>query len=115
MTRAVYDEIGVDYTAGRRPDPGWAAAIAAACGDARSLVNVGAGAGSYEPRAMAVTAVEPSNLMLAQRPRAADAVAVARGIARLADDLASGVWTARHSSLLALDAFDAGFRLLVSG
>ena len=51
----VYDEIGVGYTDHRRPDPRIAAQIDAALGDARSVCNVGAGAGSYEPDSTAIT------------------------------------------------------------
>jgi SAM-dependent methyltransferase len=64
----LYDRIGQAYTAVRREDPRIAAAIHAALGDARTVVNVGAGAGSYEPRDRDVIAVEPSPVMLAQRP-----------------------------------------------
>jgi SAM-dependent methyltransferase len=60
--------IGDSYAAYRRPDPRIFAAIQAAFGDARTIVNVGAGAGSYEPVERDVTAVEPSAAMRAQRP-----------------------------------------------
>ncbi len=63
-----YDRIGPGYGLVRREDPGIASLIRDALGDARSLVNVGAGAGSYEPRDLSVTAVEPSSEMIAQRP-----------------------------------------------
>ena len=65
---SVYDRIGATYTATRRPDPRIAAAIAEALGDARTLVNVGAGTGAYEPPDRRVVAVEPSGAMLRQRP-----------------------------------------------
>jgi SAM-dependent methyltransferase len=64
----LYDEIGHGYRAHRRPDPRLAAAIARALGGADTVVNVGAGAGSYEPGDRRVIAVEPSSAMLAQRP-----------------------------------------------
>jgi hypothetical protein len=64
-----YDTIGRDYARTRREDPRFAAAIAAALADARTVVNVGAGAGSYEPRDRHVVAIEPSDVMAAQRPR----------------------------------------------
>jgi len=64
----LYDTIGIDYARLRRPDPRIAARIHAALGDAQSVLNVGAGAGSYEPEGRAVTAVEPSVRMIAQRP-----------------------------------------------
>ena len=64
----LYDRIGQGYTAVRRTDPRIAAAVHAALGDARTIVNVGAGAGSYEPRDRDLIAVEPSPVMLAQRP-----------------------------------------------
>ncbi len=71
MAEAAYDRIGVGYRQVRRPDPRIAARIEAALGDARSVVNVGAGAGSYEPGDRAVTAVEPSRVMIEQRPAGA--------------------------------------------
>lgn len=65
---AIYDTIGVDYANLRKPDPRIAAHINAALGDARTVLNVGAGAGSYEPVDRDVTAVEPSAEMIRQRP-----------------------------------------------
>jgi SAM-dependent methyltransferase len=62
----------------RREDPRLAARIRAALGDARSVLNVGAGAGSYEPPDLEVTAVEPSAVMRAQRPPGAAPVVDAR-------------------------------------
>jgi SAM-dependent methyltransferase len=63
-----YDRIGVGYREFRRADPRIAARIEEALGNARSVLNVGAGAGSYEPAGREVTAVEPSTEMIAQRP-----------------------------------------------
>jgi SAM-dependent methyltransferase len=63
----LYDAIGVDYGHHRRPDPRIAAAITDALGAADSVLNVGAGAGSYEPSDRAVVAVEPSLAMIRQR------------------------------------------------
>ena len=63
-----YDRLGTSYTATRREDPDLAAQILAALGDGRTLLNVGAGAGAYEPRDRTVLAVEPSPVMIAQRP-----------------------------------------------
>ena len=65
---ALYDRIGRSYVATRAEDPRIAAAIRDALGDARTVLNVGAGSGSYEPRDREVTAVEPSAVMRAQRP-----------------------------------------------
>jgi SAM-dependent methyltransferase len=64
----LYDAIGTTYTRTRRTDPRIAAQIWAALGDARTVLNVGAGTGSYEPADRDVLAVEPSALMRAQRP-----------------------------------------------
>ncbi len=64
----IYDEIGPGYATGRRADPRIAAAVLTALGDAKTVVNVGAGAGSYEPTDRSVLAVEPSQQMRAQRP-----------------------------------------------
>jgi SAM-dependent methyltransferase len=82
----LYDTIGVGYGRWRRPDPRIAAAVAEALGDAASVVNVGAGTGSYEPVDRPVVAVEPSPAMLRQRPRgAAAAVQAAAGDLPFAD------------------------------
>jgi SAM-dependent methyltransferase len=64
----LYDRIGRGYGDVRRPDPRLAERIWRALGEARTVVNVGAGAGSYEPPDREVTAVEPSEVMIAQRP-----------------------------------------------
>src|SRR5437867_4067809 len=71
----LYDEIGVDYSAYRRPDPRIASAILRALGEADTVVNVGAGTGSYEPTDRVVVAVEPALTMIRQR-RAGSAPAV---------------------------------------
>lgn len=68
---AFYDTIGIDYAQLRRPDPRIAAQIEQALGAARTVLNVGAGAGSYEPADRVVTALEPSVAMIGQRPAAA--------------------------------------------
>lgn len=66
-----YAVLGRNYVRSRQPDPRIAAAVTAALGEARSVVNVGAGAGSYEPTDRRVVAVEPSPRMIGQRPPAA--------------------------------------------
>src|SRR5262249_18780277 len=65
---ADYGTIGIAYTDYRQPDPRIGAQINRVLGDARTVLNVGAGAGSYEPTDRQVTAVEPSESMRAQRP-----------------------------------------------
>lgn len=76
---ADYGAVGFGYARYRRPEPTFVAAIRDALGDATTLLNIGAGAGSYEPSDLDVTAVEPSAAMRAQRPvgsaRVIDAVA----------------------------------------
>jgi SAM-dependent methyltransferase len=62
-----YACFGRGYALRRRPDPGIAALIHHALGSARTVLNVGAGAGSYEPTDRAVVAVEPAEPMIAQR------------------------------------------------
>lgn len=77
MTAATdpYAVLGVSYAARRQPDPRIAAHIRAALGGARTVLNVGAGTGSYEPRGPRIVAVEPSPVMIGQRPpRAAPAI-----------------------------------------
>jgi SAM-dependent methyltransferase len=68
MAVTLYDRIGASYDATRGTDPRIAAHIWAALGDARTVLNVGAGSGHYEPPDREVTAVEPSETMIAQRP-----------------------------------------------
>ena len=65
---ALYDEIGVGYALGRRTDQRWLTPVLAALGGARTVLDVGAGTGSYEPADRAVYAVEPSSEMIRQRP-----------------------------------------------
>jgi SAM-dependent methyltransferase len=64
----LYDTIGATYTVTRHTEPRIAARIWDALGDARTVLNVGAGTGSYEPPDREVLAVEPSAVMRAQRP-----------------------------------------------
>jgi SAM-dependent methyltransferase len=67
----LYDNIGATYTVTRRTEPRIAAQLWDALGDAWTVLNVGAGTGSYEPSDREVTAVEPSAVMRAQRPAGA--------------------------------------------
>jgi SAM-dependent methyltransferase len=67
MRETLYDRIGGTYASTRRPDPRIATAIMRGLGDARTVVNVGAGTGAYEPADRAVLAVEPSWRMIRQR------------------------------------------------
>ncbi len=62
-----YEAGGAGYAQVRRTDPRIAALVHAALGDARTVLNVGAGAGSYEPDDRYVIAVEPAAAMRAQR------------------------------------------------
>jgi SAM-dependent methyltransferase len=91
-----YDRIGIDYAELRKPDPRIEARIAAALGPARTVLNVGAGAGSYEPADRRVTAIEPSLEMIRQRPASAAPVVQGR-----AEDLPFGD-----------DSFDASMAVL---
>jgi SAM-dependent methyltransferase len=97
-----YDRIGRVYARHRSADPRIMGQIEHALGDARSVVNVGAGAGSYEPADRRVTAVEPSNVMLAQRR--VDAAPAVRAIAEAlpfpndAFDAALATFTVHHWS-----------------
>ena len=85
--RVLYDTIGLNYSELRRPDPRIAARIAAALGEAQTVLNVGAGTGSYEPADRQMVAVEPSLEMIRQRaPGAAPAVRAAAENLPFADD-----------------------------
>ncbi len=89
MSVPAYDRIGRGYAATRRADPRIAACIEVALGDAESVVNVGAGAGSYEPVERDVIAVEPSREMIAQRrPGAVRAICGSAERLPLRDDVA---------------------------
>jgi SAM-dependent methyltransferase len=106
VTVTRYDTIGRTYAETRRTEPRIAAQIAAALGDARTVVNIGAGAGSYESSAFEFVAVEPSLTMLRQRDRGAAPAVCARAealpIADGAFDAALAVLTVHHWSDLEL-------------
>jgi SAM-dependent methyltransferase len=97
---ALYDTIGATYPTTRRTDRRIAAQVWAALGDAHTVLNVGAGTGSYEPPDRDVIAVEPSSLMRAQRPAgAADCVAAVAGHLPFPDqsfDAAMAISTIHH-------------------
>lgn len=100
MAPATYDLLGRDYARHRRPDPRIASRLHAALGPARSVLNVGAGAGAYEPADRLTVAVDPSAVMLAQRPRSAapavQALAEALPFAALTVDAVLAVLTVHH-------------------
>ena len=95
-----YDSIGGGYARHRQPDGRIARAIRAAVGDVGTLVNLGAGTGSYEPNDVAVTAVEPAWRMLTQRKGrkvpAIRAVAEYLPFRDASFDVALGVLTVHH-------------------
>jgi hypothetical protein len=128
-----YDEVGSGYACTRREDARFRAQIHAALGDARTVVNVGAGTGSYEPRDRLVIAIEPSpecpagsasagsrSWLDAQARRATSGFArmapaiVDRIITVLERDLARGDWDRRYGHLRQLDSYDVGLRLIIN-
>jgi SAM-dependent methyltransferase len=100
MSTPTYNRMGLNYADFRRPEPRIEAAIWGALGDARSVVNVGAGAGSYEPTDREVIAVEPSPVMIAQRPPGAapalEGIAESLPLGDKSVDAAMGVLTVHH-------------------
>jgi SAM-dependent methyltransferase len=100
MSVPTYNRMGINYSDFRRPDPRIEAVVWDALGDALSVVNVGAGAGSYEPPDREVIAVEPSPVMIAQRPPQAapvlEGVAEALPLDDNSVDAAMGVLTIHH-------------------
>ena len=100
MTEALYDRIGVGYSNARRPDPRIAAQIHGALAGAKSVVNVGAGTGSYEPGDRGVAAVEPSIRMVRQRTQslapAVLGIAEQLPLRTRSVDAAMGVLTIHH-------------------
>lgn len=95
-----YDRIGSSYAQTRREDARLARTIHAALGDAATVVNVGAGTGSYEPRDRHVIAIEPSDVMAAQRPaELPPAIRAGAGALPLRDrsvDAAMAILTVHH-------------------
>ncbi|MGA9856893.1 MAG: class I SAM-dependent methyltransferase [Solirubrobacteraceae bacterium] len=95
-----YERIGHGYARTRREDPHLAGQIHEALGAARTVLNVGAGAGSYEPRDRHVIAIEPSDVMAAQRPAdLAPAVRASAGDLPLRDqsvDAAMAILSVHH-------------------
>ena len=102
MTEARYERIGTTYARTRQTEPRIAAYIEDALGDARSVVNVGAGAGSYEPEGREVIPVEPSATMAAQRPPHLPAALIAHAedlpLADDSVDAAMAIITVHHWS-----------------
>lgn len=100
MTSGVYERIGLGYAAERRADPRIERLVLGALDGCGSVVNVGAGAGSYEPADRTVVAVEPSPVMLAQRPAGAAPAVRARAealpFAGGAFDAATAFFTTHH-------------------
>lgn len=120
---ALYDRIGIDYDNLRRPDPRLAAPIHAALGNARRVLNVGAGTGNYEPSDREVVALEPSAAMIARRrPSAAPAlqgVAEALPFEDASFDAAMAVltlhhWTDKAAGLAEMRRVTAGPIVIVS-
>jgi len=99
---ALYDEIGLTYARYRQPDPRIQRLIDDALGDARSVVSIGSGTGSYEPSRPRVLAIEPSRVMIDQRPPGIAPVvqAVAEHVPVSSDsfDVALAVLTVHHWS-----------------
>jgi hypothetical protein len=106
---ADYGAIGTSYARYRRPDARIATRIGQALGAARTVLNVGAGAGSYEPAGRQVTPVEPSASMRAQRP-----AGLAAAVDDLSRDLADGTWDDRYGRLRTRPAFDGSLLLVTS-
>jgi SAM-dependent methyltransferase len=120
---ALYDRIGTSYSGSRATEPRIAAAIQSALGDAQTVLNVGAGTGAYEPQDRDVLAVEPSAVMIAQRPAGSAPVLHAPAEAiPLADDSVDAAmavfsdhhWTDRRQGLRELRRVARGPVVLVN-
>lgn len=96
LNAPLYDNIGINYGQLRKADPRIAALIHHALGIAKTVINVGAGTGSYEPDDRQVTAVEPSLEMIRKRPVGA----------------APAVQAAAEGLPFADEQFDAGMAIL---
>ena len=99
---ALYDSIGKTYSGRRQSDPRISVAINKALNDCKSVLNVGAGTGSYEPAGLDVVAVEPSQTMIDQRPlgsaRCVQASAESLPFPDTSFDAVMGVMTVHHWS-----------------
>src|SRR5580765_7641737 len=95
-----YDSIGLNYTELRKPDQRLAKIIQSALGSARTVLNVGAGTGSYEPTDRSLIAVEPSREMIAKRgPAAAEAIQASADVPPFDDtrfDASMAILTIHH-------------------
>lgn len=89
--QTLYDTIGTRYSNYRRPDRRITTALNAEFGQAASIVNIGAGGGSYEPRDRELVAVEPARLMISQRAKSGRPVVQARAESLPFRDAASDV------------------------
>lgn len=107
-----YDRLGMGYTLTRQPDPRIAAMIVDALGEVRSVVNVGAGTGSYEPANMTVLAVDPSIEMIRQRPLGSAPAVMARAeslpLRSRSFDAALAILTIHHWSSIAAGLAELG-------
>jgi len=99
-TSPVYDTIGQGYLAHRQAEPRWERVIFEHIGDADLVVNVGAGAGSYEPPGRSVLAFDPSSVMISQRAAdsgpAVRASASALPLPSVCADVAMAILTVHH-------------------
>lgn len=98
----LYDKIGAEYSQSRKADPRIKSIIHGELRGAKTIINIGAGTGSYEPEDANVLAIEPSNLMISQRPKHA-AVAIQASAESLAYpnnafDLAMALLSIHHWS-----------------
>ena len=107
-----YDRLGIGYSIHRRSDPDILSAVQVALGGAQRVLNVGAGTGSYESCSPLTVGVEPSAVMIGQRPRGS--APVVQGTAETlpfpdgAFDAATALLTVHHWSDL-----DRGLREVV--
>lgn len=101
-TVKMYDTIGRLYSNQRQPDPRLAERLDACIGNDTTVLNVGAGTGSYEPGRSGVFAAEPSAVMLSQRNASAApavrAVAEALPFEDRAFDVVLAILTLHHWS-----------------
>lgn len=111
MAAVLYDGIGKEYRAYRLPDNRITAILSRELADARVIVNIGAGAGSYEPHDKTVVAVEPSRVMIDQRRRHKAAIVCARAEAlpfrQDTFDCAMAILTIHHWSDIERGLFEA--------
>ena len=111
MASADYDVVGQHYSNLRQPDPRIAKLIHAELESAVSIVNIGAGTGSYEPTGKVIALDARVRSAISTFSRISN---IGNGLRKLQQDLESGKWREKHGHILELPEYDFGYRLVTT-